>query len=546
MVISYETNPPADETQSRPLKEYLIKFSVINGKNPLTLDFKTFTTSTGLDYNNVLGGNYSSNEQINSIQQMIAYCLITRTKVDFGEIIYNDLVTKLIAPMIAMNNQKDSMSPLPFSGKKKKVKSHTVTPTLPKSQGHEASGALSKKRQNPKSKKTPIETQVTLPTGLMEGSKQSYLVSSSNILDPQDLERNIQLAGLPSTASDEGTVKTMSLPERPRRDKDLEGFKPPADMEPLTNHVTDLSGTGPKYQLYYSLMMKWFKKVMKMMCWRLESDFNSSCPVVLKKYDNILPLTERQLVKCLQKLSRAIYDRISADYWDKHEEAAASYADLKAYVEEYYDENVDHKDQTAKLVKETMKTLDNICKASIDERAKLLKALNRVSETLKADSALKKEMKKIDQSYNTTFGNLLGLTEIINNAKLLKLLTKLEGFQSTLNTLSTQCASISKSLKEDPEFNQRLLQAAEGYIQNSSRLTEISNSLQTINFPSLHQRISNIENTQVTMQSDISSIKGIVTKMLQVFKGMSSSTPLDNASIPTALQPKVRASGGRI
>ncbi|GJW63188.1 hypothetical protein Tco_0115072 [Tanacetum coccineum] len=167
------------------------------------------------------------------------------------------------------------------------------------------------------------------------------------------------------------------------------------------------------------------------------------------------------------------------------------------------------------LIKETMNTLDNICKASIDERAKLLKALNRVSETLEADSALKEEMKKIDQSYNTTFGNLLGLTEIIKNAKLLKLLTKLEGFQSTLNTLSTQCASISKSLKEDPEFNQRLLQAAEGYIQNSSRLTEISNSLQTINFPSLYQRISNIENTQLTMQSDISSIKRMVTEMLQ-------------------------------
>ncbi|GJW83303.1 retrovirus-related pol polyprotein from transposon TNT 1-94 [Tanacetum coccineum] len=87
-------------------------------KKPLTIDFKTFTTSTGLDYNNVeyvahpspkavkaelakivtnpiLGENYSSTEQINSIQQMIAFCLMTRTKVDIGEIIYNDLLTKL-------------------------------------------------------------------------------------------------------------------------------------------------------------------------------------------------------------------------------------------------------------------------------------------------------------------------------------------------------------------------------------------------------------------------------------------------------------------
>ncbi|GKC83450.1 hypothetical protein Tco_1139167, partial [Tanacetum coccineum] len=402
MVISYETNPPADETQSRLLKEYLIKFSVINGKNPLTLDFKTFTTSTGLDYNN--GKNYSSNEQINSIQQMIAYCLITRTKVNFGEIIYNDLVTKLIEGLNVSTS---------FLWKEKKVKSHTVTPTLPKSQGHEASGALSKKRQNPKSKKTPIETQVTLPIGLMEGSEQSYLVSSSNILDPQDLERNIQLAGtgLPSTSLDKGIHKSQPFPENTTNDpKDSGNNAQPVDKDCLPRLLMKTSSEVESDS--ETLQLTTFADVQALLLsddemvqesdeddhesshaqeQSDESDFNSSCPVVLKKYDNILPLTERQLVKCLQKLSRAIYDRISADYWDKHEEAAASYADLKASVEDYYDENVDHKDQTAKLVKETMKTLDNICKASIDERAILLKALNRVSETLKADSALKKE-----------------------------------------------------------------------------------------------------------------------------------------------------------
>nr|GEX15510.1 hypothetical protein [Tanacetum cinerariifolium] len=52
MEIAYDPNPPADETQSRLLKEYLIKFSVMNGKKPLTLNFKTFITSNGLYYNN--------------------------------------------------------------------------------------------------------------------------------------------------------------------------------------------------------------------------------------------------------------------------------------------------------------------------------------------------------------------------------------------------------------------------------------------------------------------------------------------------------------
>ncbi|GJT03667.1 retrovirus-related pol polyprotein from transposon TNT 1-94 [Tanacetum coccineum] len=65
---------------------------------------------------------------------------------------------ELTTPMIVVNNQKDSVSPLPFSGKKKKVKSQIVTPTLPKSKGLKASGTLYKKRQNPKSKKTPSKT----------------------------------------------------------------------------------------------------------------------------------------------------------------------------------------------------------------------------------------------------------------------------------------------------------------------------------------------------------------------------------------------------
>ncbi|GJY60715.1 retrovirus-related pol polyprotein from transposon TNT 1-94 [Tanacetum coccineum] len=115
-----------------------------------------------LDGKLVLGGNYSSTEQVNSIQQLLAYSLITRTEVDIGEIIYSDL-------------------------------------------GPEASGALSKKRKQPKPKRPPTKTKESPPKPT-EGSEQSHLVSSGTVPDPQDLERDIQLAstGLPSTL-DEGT-----------------------------------------------------------------------------------------------------------------------------------------------------------------------------------------------------------------------------------------------------------------------------------------------------------------------------------------------------
>ncbi|GJX31628.1 retrovirus-related pol polyprotein from transposon TNT 1-94 [Tanacetum coccineum] len=44
--------PSTDEPEKCPLKEFLIKFSTLNGQRPLTLNFYTFCSSTGLDYNN--------------------------------------------------------------------------------------------------------------------------------------------------------------------------------------------------------------------------------------------------------------------------------------------------------------------------------------------------------------------------------------------------------------------------------------------------------------------------------------------------------------
>ncbi|GJX96357.1 hypothetical protein Tco_0352155, partial [Tanacetum coccineum] len=42
----------------------------------------------------VLGENYSSTKQLNSIQQLLAYSLLIGTKIDIEEIIFNDVVTR--------------------------------------------------------------------------------------------------------------------------------------------------------------------------------------------------------------------------------------------------------------------------------------------------------------------------------------------------------------------------------------------------------------------------------------------------------------------
>nr|GFB87439.1 hypothetical protein [Tanacetum cinerariifolium] len=204
---------------------------------------------------------YSSIEQVNSIQQLLAYSLVTGTEVDIEEIIYSDLVTKLLnksrleyvsyprfiscalqvllgpdytqdkkfgflppilsnsnftkdpskvtkieltTHIIAVNNWRDSVSLPPLVVKLKKGKSQTVTLTSPKSQGPKASGVLLRRAKD-----------------------------LSTVPDPQHLERDIQLAntGLPSTL-DEGTRKSKHLPKgTASHPKDSGGNKQPLDRD---------------------------------------------------------------------------------------------------------------------------------------------------------------------------------------------------------------------------------------------------------------------------------------------------------------------------
>ncbi|GKD79431.1 hypothetical protein Tco_1342052, partial [Tanacetum coccineum] len=98
---------------------------------------------------------------------------------------------ELTAHMIAVNNYKDSVSPLLLAAKPKKWKSQTLTLTLPKSQGLEVPRALSKKSKRPKSKNPPTKTKVTPPKPT-EGTDAKYQVNQtqSTRLRYQSLPKN--------------------------------------------------------------------------------------------------------------------------------------------------------------------------------------------------------------------------------------------------------------------------------------------------------------------------------------------------------------------
>ncbi|GJT87411.1 hypothetical protein Tco_1069128, partial [Tanacetum coccineum] len=286
------------------------------------------------------------------------------------------------------------------------------------------SGPYADQKWKKLSPKTPAETKVTPPPSQWRYLSNPTQSPRAPYLIPKNAERNIQLW--------------------PRGDKDSEGLKPPADMEPKTTLVVDPSGTDAKYQadqtqsarLRYrsltenkgktsfkvepdtqTLQLNTFADIQAFLLsedeltqesdddvlearedmdedTQADEEEHQSPPDIdkpkqthaqetqesdsdsfsheLKKYVNILPLTERQLVKYLRKVSQVLFNRLTEDQWEKHEEAVISYADLWASIEGYYEENVDHKEQSDKLVQETMDCLD---KNSTD-RAKLLKALN--------------------------------------------------------------------------------------------------------------------------------------------------------------------------
>ncbi|GJS15500.1 hypothetical protein Tco_0409972 [Tanacetum coccineum] len=150
-----------------------------------------------------------------------------------------------------------------------------------------------------------------------------------------------------------------------------------------------------------------------------------SCSETLKPFDNYMPITKRQLVK--------------------HKEVAASYADLRVAVEGYYEENVYYRAQTKTVLQNTMNLIDRINKYRVDERARLLKSLNIVSEILEADSTLKATMQDMAETHNKTSSNLNELFSLIKNFDLPGSKSTVEALQAAISAQNEHLAKWAKS-----------------------------------------------------------------------------------------------------
>ncbi|GJR32155.1 hypothetical protein Tco_1108387 [Tanacetum coccineum] len=295
-VVVEDLNLSTDDSKARSLKEFIIKFTVKSDQTPLTLDYKTFYETTGLDYNKgdyvaypslevvkaelakitinealVLGGNHSSIEQLNLTQQLIVFSLLTRTKIDIGEIILSDLVTMLMVKsrqryisylifvscaleeLLGSNypldqkfgNLPNVLSQTNFTKNPSKVTPVELMALMIDSHDPKASGAHSHKEKKSKTKKTFLvkttikPTKEKVPTETI-GTSQS--VSSGQTTDPQDTKGDIQPAikGLPTTL-DEGTRSSKHfLKGKPTDAKDPRGNKQPTGMGSRFTHPDDV------------------------------------------------------------------------------------------------------------------------------------------------------------------------------------------------------------------------------------------------------------------------------------------------------------------
>ncbi|GKF06030.1 hypothetical protein Tco_0036698 [Tanacetum coccineum] len=144
---------------------------------------------------------------------------------------------------------------------------------------------------------------------------------------PKDTRRNKQPLDrdITSTTPDEGMAKTMPHPEGSLGDKNSEGNIPPVDMEPIHTPVADPLGTGANDEeevlaagddMDENPQDDAEVKTPSPNQTQLdpshvqESASNASNPD-LKKFDNTLPLTERQLIKYLRNMSRVLFNRIT-------------------------------------------------------------------------------------------------------------------------------------------------------------------------------------------------------------------------------------------
>nr|GEZ26953.1 hypothetical protein [Tanacetum cinerariifolium] len=347
----------------------------------------------------VLGGNYSSTKQVNFIQRFLAYSLITGTEIDIGKIIYSDLVTKLL-----------NKSRLKYVSYPRFI-SCTLQVLLDPDYNQDKKFWVLPYDCCEQSKGLSVSTSFGCKT------KQKEFSDWGN---KQPLDKYIT-----STTPDEGMDKTTLHLEGSLRHKDLGGTTHPL----IWNHKTsptlfsqgldedqeskeDILGAGKEMDdnpqsaktQHQSSPPQEDKPTSSTAPHTEASDTDSSSDKILNKYDDTLPLTEKS--------------------WSSISE--------KSSIDDYYNENIAHRDQTGKLVKASMSSL-----------------------------------KKSSTTINDLYKGLEVITQLLKN--------------------------ITKYVKDDPATNKKIEEASKTLAKISTQTSEILSLVRSFNFSTLQSTVKNIQ-----------------------------------------------------
>ncbi|GJU45221.1 hypothetical protein Tco_1202487 [Tanacetum coccineum] len=288
------------------------------------------------------------------------------------------------------------------------------------------------------------------PSTLNEGTHKSQPLLEGNATHPKDSGRNIQplYRDLTSITSDEGTAKTT----------------------PWTGANYQVDETQSTRLRYRSLTKNKGKTSFE-----VDPDTEPLQEVLAAGED----IDEDPQVSKEVRTPSPNQDQPKPSH-EQHEEVAVSYADLKASIKEYYDENVAHRDQTDKPVETTMSTND------------------------RSSTTIKDLYQGLNISTNTT--EVLSLVKDFNFSTL----------QSTVKDLQAH------ALKQE-EASATWAKSSTNMAWNlGSRMTAIE-----ISQTALKSKVS-------SLKQDTSKIKSMMTKIYQSFKGQSSSAPSSSLT-PTLL-----------
>ncbi|GKA45484.1 hypothetical protein Tco_0738280, partial [Tanacetum coccineum] len=225
-------------------------------------------------------------------------------------------------------------------------------------------------------------------------------------------------------------------------------------------------------------------------------------------------------------MSIVLFNRITEKQWEQHKEAAVSYADLKASIEEYYDENVAHRDETNKLVETTMSTIDKSSTTIKD----LYQGLNVITMLLKdINNAVKDDPatnKKINEAIETFAKISTNTTENLGS--------RMTAIEISQTALKSKVSSIRKDTLQIKSMMSEMMSEIYHAFKGQSSLASSSSVTPTLALTNIPANIKGENATNTATEEPPSHTKG-ETKNLKMAIPTSSIQPTEVP--PTQAQP---------